>query len=173
MDAARRAGLPRGGRGQRALPAAAPRAATTLQAQQHIEPRYGGIAEVLQGALAQVEDACHDLARHHADQTELDLDGARALTSVCRNGCRWRGASAAARGTAGTARAMAAPARRILDRSVDLDGLHEAENAAQQALLKAARKVSAAREQAAARLSLEITAAMQGLGMNGGRLRPG
>lgn len=44
-----------------------------------------------------------------------------------------------------------------------------AERRAQQALLKAASKVSTAREQAAVQLSQAITAAMQGLGMAGGR----
>ncbi len=144
------------------------RALQSLQAQQHIEPRYGEIAEVLQGALAQVEDACHDL-QHHADPTELDPAALEALDqrlsqwlSLARRFrlqpeelperlAQWQGQLAE------------------LDRSADLDGLQRAEQAAQQALLKAAKKVSAAREQAAARLSQEITTAMQGLGMNGGR----
>jgi len=144
------------------------RALQALQAQQHIEPRYGGIAEVLQGALAQVEDACHDL-QHHADQTELDPAALEALDqrlsqwlSLAR---RFRLQPEELPERLGQWQCQLAQ----LDRSSDLDGLHEAEDAAQQALLKAARKVSAAREQAAARLSQEITAAMQGLGMNGGR----
>lgn len=144
------------------------RALLALQAQQHIEPRYGGIAEVLQGALAQVEDACHDL-QHHADQTELDP---AALEALDQRLSQWLSLARRFRLQPEELPERLGQWQRQLaelDRSADLDGLHEAENAAQQALLKAARKVSAAREQAAARLSLEITAAMQGLGMNGGR----
>ena len=144
------------------------RALQALQVQQHIEPRYGEIAEVLQGALAQIEDACHDL-QHHADPAELDPAALEALDqrlslwlSLAR---RFRLQPEELPERLGQWQRQLAE----LDRSADLDALHEAEQATQEALLEAASKVSAARKQAAARLSLEITAAMQGLGMNGGR----
>lgn len=144
------------------------RALQALQAQQHIEPRYGEIAEVLQGALAQVEDACHDL-QHHADPTELDP---AALEALDQRLAQWLSLARRFRLQPEELPERLAQWQRQLaelDRSSDLDGLQKAEQAAQQALLKAARKVSAAREQAAVKLSQEITAAMQGLGMNGGR----
>ena len=139
-----------------------------LQAQQHIEPRYTEIAAVLQSALAELEDACHDLqqcARH----IEVDPDALQALdqrlsqwlSQARRHRCQpeelpqrlalWKEQLA------------------TLDRSTDLDALQASERQAHQALHQAAAQVSAARQQAAARLSTEITAAMQGLGMAGGR----
>ncbi|MEN9905402.1 MAG: ATPase involved in repair [Pseudomonadota bacterium] len=144
------------------------RALQSLQAQQHIEPRYGEIAAVLEGALAQVEDACHDL-QHHADPTELDPAALEALDqrlsqwlSLAR---RFRLQPEELPDRLGQWQGQLAE----LDRSTDLDGLQRAEQAALQALLKAAKKTSSAREQAAIKLSQEITTAMQGLGMNGGR----
>ncbi len=144
------------------------RALQTLQAQQHIEPRYGEIAEVLQGALTQVEDACHDL-QHHADPTELDP---AALEALDQRLAQWLSLARRFR-----LQPEELPERLAqwqhqlaeLDRSSDLDALQQAEAAAQQALLRAAKKISAARAQATLKLSQEITAAMQGLGMAGGR----
>ncbi len=144
------------------------RALQALQAQQHIEPRFGAIAEVLQGALAQVEDACHDL-QHHADPTELDP---AALEALDQRLSQWLSLARRFRLQPEELPERLAQWQRQLadlDRSADLDGLHKTEHLAQQALLKAAKKVSVAREQAAARLSQEISTAMQGLGMNGGR----
>ena len=140
----------------------------TLQEQQHIEPRFGAIAEVLQGALAQIEDACHDL-QHHADHTELDPAALEALDQRLGS---WLSLARRFR-----LQPEELPARLAqwtvelaeLDRNSDLDGLQQAERAAHQALLLAARRLSGVRAQAAVRLSQEITAAMQGLGMTGGR----
>ena len=144
------------------------RALQALQEQQQIEPRYAEIADVLQGALAQIEDACHDL-QHHADPDELDpaalelLDQRLSLwLSLAR---RFRLAPEELPGRLAQWRSELAE----LDQHSDLDALQRAERAAHQALLEAARQISAVRAQAAERLSIEITAAMQGLGMNGGR----
>ncbi len=139
-----------------------------LQAQQHIEPRYGEIASVLQSALAQIEDACHDL-QHHADPTELDP---AALAALDQRLSQWLSLARRFR-----IKPEELPERleqwqrqlAELDRSADLESLQQAEQAALEALQQAARQISALREQAAARLSQEISAAMQDLGMNGGR----
>jgi len=144
------------------------RALQTLQEQQHIEPRFGEIADVLQGALAQIEDACHDL-QHHADHTELDPATLEALDQ--RLG-QWLSLARRFRLQPEELPARLAQWTRELaelDRSSDLDGLQQAERATHQALLQAARRISGARTQAVDRLSEEITAAMQGLGMAGGR----
>ena len=144
------------------------RAMQALQEQQHIEPRYGEIAAVLQGALAQVEDACHDL-QHHADPTELDP---AALEALDQRLSLWLSLARRFRCQPEELPERLAQWQRQLaelDRSSDLDALQLAERRAQQALLKAASKVSTAREQAAVQLSQAITAAMQGLGMAGGR----
>lgn len=144
------------------------RALQALQAQQHIEPRYGEITDVLQGALAQVEDACHDL-QHHADPTELDP---AALEALDQRLAQWLSLARRFRCQPEELPERLAQWQRQLaelDRNSDLDALQQAEHAARQALLKAAKKVSAARAQATLKLSQEITAAMQGLGMAGGR----
>ena len=144
------------------------RALQALQEQQHIEPRYGEIAAVLQGALTQVEDACHDL-QHHADPTELDP---AALELLDQRLAQWLSLARRFRCQPEELPERLAQWQRQLaelDRSSDLDALQLAERRAQQALLKAASKVSTAREQAAVQLAQAITAAMQGLGMAGGR----
>ena len=144
------------------------RALQALQEQQHIEPRFGEIAGVLQGALAQIGDACHDL-QHHASHTELDP---AALEALDQRLSLWLSLARRFR-----LQPEELPERLAqwqqqlaeLDRSSDVDGLQQAERAAHKALLIAARQLSSARAQAATRLSQEITAAMQGLGMAGGR----
>ena len=144
------------------------RALQALQAQQQIEPRYAGLADVLQAALAQIEDACHDL-QHHAHHTELDPAALEALDQrmgawlslARRYRCppeelpeRW----------AQWKQSLAA-----LDRSADLDALQRAERDTHQRLVQAARVASQQRAAAGQALSAAITEAMQGLGMAGGR----
>lgn len=139
-----------------------------LREQQHIEPRFGDIADVLQGALDQLKDACHDL-QHHARDTEVDPD---ALAALDQRLAQWLS----------LARRYRCPAEELpdrlaqwkqqlaeLDRSTDLDSLQQSERQAHAALSKAAKLITQARTKAAQRLSDEITTAMQGLGMNGGR----
>lgn len=144
------------------------RALQALREQQHIEPRFAELASLLQTALAQIEDACHDL-QHHAHHTELDPTALEALDQrlgtwlslARRYRCspeelpqrweQWKQALAE------------------LDRSADLEALHHAERTAHKALMEAARPVSEARLKAARQLSAAVTEAMQGLGMAGGR----
>jgi DNA repair protein RecN (Recombination protein N) len=144
------------------------RALSALQAQQHIEPRFGAMAEVLQGALAQIEDTCHDL-QHHAGQAELDPAALEALDQ--RLG-QWMG----------LARRYRCPPEELperlqawqqaladLERHADLDALQAAERQAHAAVVRSAHALTQQRTHAADKLSLAITDAMQGLGMAGGR----
>ncbi len=139
-----------------------------LQAQQHIEPRYGELAALLEAVRVQLEDACHDL-QHHASQTEVDPTALEALDQrlaawlslARRHRCD---PEALPERLAHWKRALA-----DLERSADTDALVQQEQQARQAVLKAASQVGAARGQAAQRLAQEITSAMQGLGMAGGR----
>ena len=144
------------------------RAIQALQEQQHIEPRYGELAEVLQGALAQLEDACHDL-QHHANHTEVDPAALEALDQ--RLG-QWLSLSRRYRCAPEELPQRLAEWKQSLaelERSADLDALQQSERAAHQALVRAAKQVSKNRSAAAQRLSKAITEAMQGLGMAGGR----
>ncbi len=144
------------------------RAIQALQEQQHIEPRYGELAEVLQGALAQLEDACHDL-QHHANHTEVDPAALEALDQ--RLG-QWLSLARRYRCAPEELPQRLAEWKQSLaelERSADLDALQQSERAAHQALVRAAKQVSKNRSAAAQRLSKAITEAMQGLGMAGGR----
>lgn len=144
------------------------RAIQALQEQQHIEPRYGELAEVLQGALAQLEDACHDL-QHHANHTEVDPAALEALDQ--RLG-QWLSLSRRYRCAPEELPQRLAEWKQSLaelERSADLDALQQSERAAHQALVRSAKQVSKNRSAAAQRLSKAITEAMQGLGMAGGR----
>lgn len=144
------------------------RALQALQAQQHIEPRYAALAETLQGALAQIEDACHDL-QHHASHTEVDP---AALEALDQRLASWLG----------LARRYRCPPESLperwaqwkqeltaLEKSADLDALEQQAQRAHQQLMDQARQLSQQRQSAAERLSTAITDAMQGLGMAGGR----
>jgi DNA repair protein RecN (Recombination protein N) len=144
------------------------RAIQALQEQQHIEPRYGELAEVLQGALAQLEDACHDL-QHHANHTEVDPAALEALDQ--RLG-QWLSLSRRYRCAPEELPLRLAEWKQSLaelERSADLDALQQSERTAHQTLVRAAKQVSKTRSAAAQRLSKAITEAMQGLGMAGGR----
>jgi len=144
------------------------RAIQALQAQQHIEPRFADWAQTLHSALAQIEDACHDL-QHHADHTEMDP---AALQALDQRLALWMGQAR---------RHRCAPAElpdklsqwhlalADLDRHADLDALQTAERQAHAQLLQEARRVSTVRQAAAKQLSATISAAMQTLGMAGGR----
>jgi DNA repair protein RecN (Recombination protein N) len=144
------------------------RAIQALQEQQHIEPRYGELAEVLQGALAQLEDVCHDL-QHHANHTDVDPAALEALDQ--RLG-QWLSLSRRYRCASEELPQRLAEWKQSLaelERSADLDALEQSERASHQALVRAAKQVSKNRSAAAQRLSKAITEAMQGLGMAGGR----
>lgn len=144
------------------------RAIQALQEQQHIEPRYGELAEVLQGALAQLEDACHDL-QHHANHTEVDPATLEALDQ--RLG-QWLSLARRYRCAPEELPLRLTEWKQSLaelERSADLDALQQSERAAHQALVRSAKQVSKNRSAAAQRLSKAITEAMQGLGMAGGR----
>jgi len=144
------------------------RAAQALQAQQHVEPRYQGLAELLASALAQVDDACHDL-QQHAQQSELDPAALQALDQ--RLGL-WL---ALARRLRCEPQALAErlqacrQALAELERSADLAALESQERAAEARFRAEAERLSALRLEAGSRLGQAITQAMQGLGMAGGR----
>ncbi|MDP2035152.1 MAG: DNA repair protein RecN [Polaromonas sp.] len=144
------------------------RALTALQGQEHIEPEFKGLTEVLGSALAQVEDAVHSLhgyARHAElePQRLAELDERLALwVSLAR---RYK------RTPAELPELLAAWRAELhkLDAAADLAGLEKTEQAAKAVYMDEARAVSKARTKAAPLLAKAITQAMQGLGMQGGK----
>ena len=144
------------------------RAISSLQNQEHIEPEFKGLVEVLSAALAQLEDAVHSL-RGYARHAELEpqrlaeLDERLALwVSLAR---RYK------RPPAELPQLLAFWQAELqkLDEAADLVQLEKSESLAAAAYLNEARKVSRLRSKAAPRLAKAITQSMQGLGMQGGR----
>jgi DNA repair protein RecN (Recombination protein N) len=138
-----------------------------LQNQEHIEPYFKGLGEVLASSVAQVEDTVHSL-RIYLRKTDLDpqrlgeLDERMALwMSLAR---RYK------RAPADLADLLAGWRAELvrLDASSDLEGLEATAKKAQAAYMAQAKDISKARTKAAPQLAKAITQAMQGLGMQGG-----
>jgi len=139
-----------------------------LQKLEHIEPAFQPIAESLASCLAQAADAAHSLRQwlRHAD-----LDPARLAELDARMG-QWMGLSRRLRRPPGElAQALAQWEAELAawDRASDTEALANAERQAARQWREEAVRVSAARQAAAPRLAAEVTQAMQGLGMAGGR----
>jgi len=140
----------------------------TLQQQEHVEPYFKGLSEVLASSLAQIEDAIHSL-RTYQRKTELDpqrlseLDERMALwLSLAR---RYK------RLPAELAQLLKSWKEELakLDAAVDLAALEAKQAASLQDYMKEANNISKARTKNAPLLAKAITQAMQGLGMQGGQ----
>ena len=139
-----------------------------LQGQEHIEPQFKPLTEVLASALAQAEDVVHSLngyARHAElePQRLSELDERLSLwVSLAR---RYK------RPPAELPELLAAWRAELqtLDAAADLVNLERIEAQTHNAYLDEAKKVSKLRAKAAPALAKAITQAMQGLGMQGGK----
>ncbi len=139
-----------------------------LQGQEHIEPQFKPLTEVLASALAQAEDVVHSLngyARHAElePQRLSQLDQRLSLwVSLAR---RYK------RPPAELPELLAAWRAELqtLDAAADLVNLERIEAQTYNAYLDEAQKVSKLRAKAAPALAKAITQAMQGLGMQGGK----
>jgi DNA repair protein RecN (Recombination protein N) len=139
-----------------------------LQQQEHLEPYFKGLTEVLSSSLAQVQDTVHSL-RGYLRKTEPDP---QRLTELDQRMALWLSLSRRYKRAPAELPALVAGWQQELERldaATDLAALQAAQSAAQQAYLLEARKLSGAREAAAPLLAKAITQAMQGLGMQGGR----
>ena len=139
-----------------------------LQAQEHLEPEFRAIAEVLASSLAQAEDAAHSL---HAYLRKTDLDPER-LAELDERMASWLSLARRYKRAPAELPALLAGWKEELARldvAADLAALDAAEKREAQAYMAAATKLSRARAKAAPQLAKAITLAMQGLGMQGGR----
>lgn len=144
------------------------RAIGHLQEQQHIEPRFEEMADILHTALAQIEDVGHDL-QHHAHHAELDPETLQALDERLS---AWISLARRYRCTPPELPQRWAEwktALAELERNADLEALSQAEHQAKTRLIDTGKALTKARQQAAKKLSQAITQAMQELGMSGGR----
>ncbi|MDF1484276.1 DNA repair protein RecN [Ramlibacter sp. H39-3-26] len=148
--------------------AALARAHAALQGQQHLEPEFAALADVIASSLAQAEDAAHSL---HAYLRRADVDP-QALAELDERVAQWMSLARRYKRTPDELPALLAGWQQELQRldsASDLQALEAAEAVAAQRYQKAAHALSQGRAQAAPRLSHAITQAMQGLGMQGGR----
>ncbi|HSI54767.1 MAG TPA: DNA repair protein RecN [Ramlibacter sp.] len=143
-------------------------AQSALQAQEHVEPAFRELAQVLASALAQAEDAAHTL---HAYLRKTDLDPQR-LAELDERMSLWMSLSRRYKRTPAELPALLASWKQELtqlDAAADLAALEAAEKKEHDAFMAEARALSKARAKAAPQLAKAVTLAMQGLGMQGGR----
>lgn len=140
----------------------------TLRGQEHLEPQFREVAEVLASSLAQVEDAAHSLQGY---LRKTDLDPERLAELDERMGSWLSLARRYKRQPAELPALLASWKEELakLDAAADLAALEAAEKKEHEAFLKEAKSLSAARAKAAPQLAKAVTQAMQGLGMQGGR----
>ncbi len=140
----------------------------TLQNQEHLEPEFRSLVEVLNSSLAQVEDSVHTL-RAYLRRTDLDPE---RLAELDTRMTQWMSLARRYKRTPEELAATLASWKDELvrlDAAADLAALEAAEQQAQAAYLKEAQTISKARAVAAPKLAQAITQAMQGLSMQGGR----
>jgi DNA repair protein RecN (Recombination protein N) len=144
------------------------RAAAALVDAARIDPRLAPVAEVLQGAQAQLADAAHSLSGY-LKHTDVDPD---RLAELDARLAAWIGLARRFRRPPEELPALLAQWRAelaALDASSDTEALERAVAQAQAAWKAEAERASRARRQAAPVLSEAVTQAMQQLGMAGGR----
>ena len=144
------------------------RAQALLQGQQHVEPAFQDLQQVLASSLAQAEDAAHSL---HAYLRKTDLDPVR-LAELDERMSLWVSLSRRYKRTPAELPALLASWKddlARLDAAADLAALEAAAQREADAYMAEARSLSKARTKAAPQLAKAVTQAMQGLGMKGGR----
>jgi DNA repair protein RecN (Recombination protein N) len=144
------------------------RAIESLDAVASYDAELQSVLDVLRSALTQVDDAAHTL---HAYLGRSEPDPDRLAELDTRLGA-WVSQSRRHRRAPAELPALLAAWRnelQALDAAADLDSLQAMSAKAEQAWRKEAKVVSRMRERAAPLLAAAVTAAMQQLGMVGGR----
>ncbi len=139
-----------------------------LQQQEHLEPVFKGLAEVLTSSLAQVEDTVHGL-RAYLRRTELDP---QRLAELDERLSLWMSLARRYRRDPPDLPDLLTQWQlelKQLDAAADIAALEAAEQRAQREYQQEARRISQTRSKAAPKLARAITQAMQGLGMQGGQ----
>jgi DNA repair protein RecN (Recombination protein N) len=139
----------------------------TLRGQEHLEPQFREMSEVLASSLAQVEDAAHSL---HAYLRKTELDPER-LAELDERMALWVSLSRRYKRAPAELPALLAGWKdelARLDAAADLAALEAAQKREHDAYLAEAKALAKARAKAAPQLAKAVTQAMQGLGMQGG-----
>jgi DNA repair protein RecN (Recombination protein N) len=144
------------------------RAVDALQDVADFDRRLADVAEVLQSAQTQLQDAAHTLSSY-LGHAELDPERLRELDERLS---AWMSLAKRYRRPPAELPALLDQWKaelRALDAAADLDGLERSLKDAATAYDAEAKRVSAQRRAAAPKLAAAITQAMQQLGMAGGR----
>ena len=139
-----------------------------LRQQEHLEPAFKPLAEVLASSLAEIEDTAHSL-RMYLRKTELDP---QRLAQLDERMALWIALARRYKRSAAELPDLLASWRQELarlDAAADLVALEGAARTAAAAYLLEAKAISSLRGKAAPLLARAITTAMQALGMEGGR----
>lgn len=144
------------------------RATTQLQDMSHIEPEFAQWAQTLEAAYAQVDDVVRSL---HMYLRKTDLDPSQLAQLDERMGLWMSLARRFKRPPEELAQTLRGWQQELaeLEAAADLDTLNQAEQQAKAAWLEIAKRISSQRKKAAPQLADKVTAAMQKLGMQGGR----
>jgi len=144
------------------------RATTQLQDMSHIEPEFAQWAQTLEAAYAQVDDVARSL---HMYLRKTDLDPSQLAQLDERMGLWMSLARRFKRPPEELAQTLRGWQQELaeLEAAADLDTLNQAEQQAKAAWLEIANRISSQRKKAAPQLADKVTAAMQQLGMQGGR----
>lgn len=167
LDAAR-AALDAVSEGEASADALAARAIDALDDVQRFDPDLAGTLEVLRNAQALLEDAAHTLGAY-LGRREPDPD---RLAQLDERLAAWVSLARRYRRSPPELPALLAGWKAeltALDAAADLEGLERSASEAERVWRAAAKAVSAARKKAAPKLAQAVTAAMQQLGMAGGR----
>ena len=146
------------------------RAKERLEAQEHLEPEFKNLNDALTSSLAHTEEAVRSL---HAYLRHVDLDP-QSLSALDARVGLWLSLARRYKRTPTELPHLLQSWKnelQALNTAADLDSLEATEKKSADAFHQVARKLSQIRAQAAPRLSQAITAAMQVLGMNGGRFQ--
>ena len=144
------------------------RAIVSLQNQEHIEPDFKALVEVLITVVAQTEDVVHSL-RGYAWRAELEP---QRLAELDARLAQWVSlARRYKRAPAELPELLAAWQQELqkVDEAADLVQLEQNEIHARSSFLQEARQISGLRKKAAPLLAKAITGVMQSLGMKGGK----
>ncbi|PKO63096.1 MAG: DNA repair protein RecN [Betaproteobacteria bacterium HGW-Betaproteobacteria-18] len=139
-----------------------------LQQQEHLEPYFKNLTEILASSLAQVQDSAHAL-RTYLRKTELDPDRLAELDE--RMGLWLSLARRYKRSPHELPELLASWQQELvqLDAAADVQALENASATAWQTYVQEASILTRVRTQSAPKLAQAITRAMQGLGMQGGQ----
>ncbi len=139
-----------------------------LQGQEHIEPAFSNLGDILSSSLAQASDVAHSL-QSYLRHAEVDPE---RLAELDTRMSLWMTLARRYKRSPGELPTLLQSWKRELrqlDAATDLEQLTAAETSSARAFQIAARSLSLARAKAAPRLSSAITKSMQGLGMEGGQ----